>query len=142
MAAKSKARAAAKSAPAQSVVRSGAQSGMQSTVAPPGRRRLLRRFATGAKIAAVLLVGTLAIGVAGYRFIAGLGWLIAFHQASLLLSGMGPVVTDLSDAGRVFESLYSLFCGVMLLGSTGILFAPFIHHLLHKFHVEDSGDAK
>jgi hypothetical protein len=134
MAAKPKPRAAAKSAPAQSVVR--------AAVTPTGRRRLLRRFATGAKIAAVLLAGTLAVGVLGYHYIAKLDWLIGFHQASLLLSGMGPVVSDLSDAGRVFESLYSLFCGVMLLGSTGILFTPFIHHLLHKFHVEDSGDAK
>jgi hypothetical protein len=30
----------------------------------------------------------------------------------------------------------------MLLGSTGILFTPFIHRLLHAFHVEDSVNEK
>ena len=104
--------------------------------APP--RRLLHRFVSSAKVASYLLVGTLACGVLGYHAIAGLSWLISFHQASLLLAGMGPVVTDLGDAGRVFESLYALFCGVMLLGSTGILFTPLIHHFLHAFHVEDT----
>jgi hypothetical protein len=105
-------------------------------VAP--HRRLLRRLAKGAALASLLLFGTLACGILGYRYIAGQSWLIAFHQASLLLAGMGPVVTDLTDRGRVFESLYAMFCGVVLLGSTGILFAPFIHHVLHAFHVEDS----
>ncbi len=112
--------------------------GTAGGAAPAPRRRLLRRFVSSAKVAAYLLVGTLACGVLGYHAIAGLSWLISFHQASLLLAGMGPVVTDLSDAGRIFESLYALFCGVMLLGSTGILFTPLIHHFLHAFHVEDS----
>lgn len=106
------------------------------------RRRLLRRFISSAKVAAYLLLGTLLCGALGYRYIAHLSWLISFHQASLLLAGMGPVVTDLSDAGRVFESLYAMFCGVILLGSTGILFTPFIHHILHAFHVEDSDPGK
>jgi hypothetical protein len=102
-------------------------------------RKFLRRVISSAKVAAYLLAATLAGGTIGYHFIAGLTWLIAFHQASLLLSGMGPVETNLSDAGRLFESFYSIFCGVMLLGSTGILFTPVIHRILHAFHVEDTG---
>ena len=116
------------------------RSSTAATVGP--HRRFLSRVVSGAKVAALLLAGTLTCGVLGYHFIAHLTWLISFHQASLLLSGMGPVVTDLSNPGRVFESLYSLFCGVMLLGSTGILFTPFIHRLLHAFHVEDSVNDK
>lgn len=113
--------------------------GAQRAASPSApRRRLLRRFVTGAALAGALLVCTLLCGVLGYRFVAGLSWLLAFHQASLLLAGMGPVVTDLSDHGRVFESFYAMFCGVVLLGSTGILFTPLIHHFLHAFHVEDS----
>lgn len=102
-------------------------------------RKFLRRVLSSAKVAGYLLAATLCGGTLGYHFIAGLSWLISFHQASLLLSGMGPVVTDLSDAGRVFECFYSIFCGVMLLGSTGILFTPVIHRILHAFHVEDTG---
>jgi hypothetical protein len=102
-------------------------------------RKFLHRVLSNAKIAGYLLAATLCGGTLGYHFIAGLSWLISFHQASLLLSGMGPVETDLTDAGRLFESFYSIFCGVMLLGSTGILFTPVIHRILHAFHVEDAG---
>ncbi|HEY7904938.1 MAG TPA: hypothetical protein VIH36_15920 [Casimicrobiaceae bacterium] len=126
--------------PATDAKAAAPKSSAATTLAP--HRRFLSRVVSGAKVAALLLAGTLTCGVLGYHFIAHLSWLISFHQASLLLSGMGPVVTDLSDPGRVFESLYSLFCGVMLLGSTGILFTPFIHRLLHAFHVEDSVNEK
>jgi hypothetical protein len=85
---------------------------------------------------------TLAVGVIGYHTIARLSWLASFHQAALLLSGMGPVELTLNDAGRIFESIYALFCGVVLLGSTGILFAPVIHRLLHRYHIEDAAADK
>ncbi len=127
-----------------STVTKGAAAGKAGEGTPGAghRQRLLRRVISGGKVAAVLLVATLLCGVLGYRYIAQLSWLIAFHQASLLLAGMGPVVNNLSDSGRVFESLYAMFCGVMLLGSTGILFTPFIHHMLHAFHVEDTAEPK
>lgn len=107
-------------------------------VAP--RSRFYSRVGKVALISVSLVLGTLVIGGLGYRFIAGLSWVIAFHQAALLLSGMGPVETSLGTGGRIFESVYALFCGVILLGATGLLFAPFIHRMLHKFHVEDSGE--
>jgi hypothetical protein len=56
----------------------------------------------------------------------------------MLLSGMGPV--DLKIRGTlpvIFDSLYALFCGVMLLASTAVMFAPVIHRLLHRFHLEE-----
>ena len=30
--------------------------------------------------------------------------------------------------------------GIVLLGAAGILFAPVVHRLLHRFHVEDPHD--
>jgi hypothetical protein len=127
----------AKAAPAKDAAPRAASAADGGTLSP--HRKFLRRVISSAKVAAYLLAATLAGGTLGYHFIAGLSWLISFHQASLLLSGMGPVETNLSDAGRLFESLYSIFCGVMLLGSTGILFTPVIHRILHAFHVEDTG---
>lgn len=101
------------------------------------RDRFLWRVAWVAALAATLVAATLAAGVVGYHFIAKLSWLASFHQAALLLSGMGPVEPNLNDAGRAFESIYALFCGVVLLGATGILFSPVIHRLLHRYHIED-----
>jgi hypothetical protein len=100
----------------------------------------LSRVARAAGLSLALVAATLAAGVIGYRGIAGLRWVEAFQQAALLLSGMGPVVTDLNDAGRIFESFYALFCGVVLLGAAGVLFAPIVHRLLHRFHLEDADD--
>jgi hypothetical protein len=111
-----------------------------SQLAPRGR--FLSRIAWVAGLASVLVVITLAVGVVGYHFLAGLAWLVAFHEAALLLSGMGPVELALNDAGRIFESIYALFCGVVLLGATGILFSPVIHRLLHRYHIEDAAGDK
>jgi len=79
------------------------------------------------------------VGIIGYRLLEDLSWLDAFHQAAMLLSGMGPVVDMKTAAGKVFDGVYALFCGVILLASTGLLFAPVIHRLLHRFHIEDRG---
>jgi hypothetical protein len=110
---------------------------VSSQLAP--RSRFLSRVGFVATISLTLVASTLLIGTFGYRYIAHLSWVVSFHQAALLLSGMGPVETQLETPGRIFESIYALFCGIVLLGSTGLLFAPVIHRLLHKFHVEDAG---
>ena len=106
------------------------------------RDRFLSRVAWVAGLASMLVAITLAVGIVGYHFIAGLSWLVSFHEAALLLSGMGPVELNLNDAGRIFESIYALFCGVVLLGATGILFSPVIHRLLHRYHIEDAAADK
>ncbi|MET0203305.1 MAG: hypothetical protein ABWY07_00555 [Burkholderiales bacterium] len=114
-----------------------AAAAVSSRLAP--RSRFLSRVGFVAAISLALVGSTLLVGTLGYRYIAQLSWVVAFHQAALLLSGMGPVETQLDSPGRIFESIYALFCGIVLLGSTGLLFAPVIHRLLHKFHVEDTG---
>lgn len=116
----------------------------EPAMAPPTpglapRARFLSRIAIAGALAFILVAFTLVVGVVGYHYIAGLDWLPSFHQSSLLLSGMGPVELSLTNAGRVFESIYALFCGVILLGSVGLMFTPVIHRLLHRFHLEDSG---
>jgi hypothetical protein len=53
---------------------------------------------------------------------------------------MGPVVEIETVAGKLFDGIYAHFCGVVLLASTGLLFAPVLHRILHRFHIEDSRD--
>ena len=89
-----------------------------------------------------LIGGTLLIGTVGYHAIDDFSWLDAFHQSALLLSGMGPVKENTSVAGKLFDSFYALFCGVVLLGATGIMFTPVIHRILHRFHIEDARAGK
>ncbi|MGE5088135.1 MAG: hypothetical protein ACM3QY_03330 [Candidatus Levyibacteriota bacterium] len=104
----------------------------------PPRRRFLSRVRRAARYALSLVAVTLAIGMVGYHALEGLTWLDAFHQAAMLLSGMGPVVGVKTTAGKLFDGVYALFCGVILLAATGLMFAPVLHRLLHRFHIEDA----
>jgi hypothetical protein len=98
------------------------------------------RVAGAALLSLGLVAVTLAVGMAGYHWIESISWLDAFHQAAMLLSGMGPVVDVKTPAGKLFDGIYALFCGIVLLASTAILFAPIIHRVMHRFHLENAGD--
>ncbi|MFO1396953.1 MAG: hypothetical protein U1F48_07790 [Burkholderiales bacterium] len=102
--------------------------------------RFWRRMSRVALLAVALLAVTLVLGAVCYHLIAGLAWLPAVHQAALLLAGMGPVETQLNDAGRIFEIVYAILCGVMLIFATGLLLTPALHRLLHRYHLEDAAE--
>ncbi len=96
-------------------------------------RRLLRNFA-----AALALIGvSLAGGMAGYRYFEGMTWIDAFANAAMILSGMGPLGTLQTRGGKLFAGLYALYSGLVLVLATGIVFAPVVHRMLHRFHLED-----
>ena len=99
---------------------------------PRYHRRLLRHLGMGVG----LVGGSLGIGVLGYHFCGRLEWLDALVNASMILSGMGPVNELHSDAGKWFASFYALFSGVAFITSVGVMFAPVVHRFLHKFHLE------
>jgi len=69
----------------------------------------------------------LMIGVFGYHFLGPMSWLDALHNASMILSGMGPVVEVKLDSGKWFSSFYALFSGVAFITNIGILIAPMAH---------------
>ena len=54
----------------------------------------------------------------------------------MLLGGMGPVDPLSSMGGKLFASFYALFCGLVLIAATAILFAPVFHRFLHRFHMD------
>ena len=99
------------------------------------RRRQLSSAAAGGAVLGV----SLAVGVTGYHWFGGLAWLDALVNASMILGGMGPVDPITRPDGKVFASVYALYSGVALLTSVGIILAPGVHRILHKFHVEMEG---
>jgi hypothetical protein len=101
------------------------------------RKEYYRRIANHAALGFLVLAGSLGIGMAGYHFFEQLPWIDAFVNAAMILSGMGPVATLQTDAGKIFAGCYALFSGITLIGILGIIFAPVIHRFLHKFHLED-----
>ena len=104
------------------------------------RRVFYSRVRRAASYALGLVALTLAAGMVGYRVFETMSWLDAFHQAALVLSGVGAATEITSASGKLFDGVYALFCGVVLLAATGILFAPVLHRLLHRFHLEDARD--
>ena len=71
--------------------------------------------------AVVMLGAAVGIGTYGYHATARLGWLDAFLNASMILSGMGPVDRLESSTAKVFASLDALFSGLMFLGIAGVV---------------------
>ena len=85
------------------------------------------------------LIGlSLWAGMAGYHFYEGLPWLDAFLNASMILSGMGPLAQPQTVNGKLFAGMYALYSGFVVIFASGIIFAPVIHRTLHRFHIERS----
>lgn len=99
-----------------------------------------RRQVTYVLIASVIVAVSLAIGTAGYHLTEGLPWLDAFLNASMILTGMGPVDRLHSASGKLFAAFYALYAGVVFLVSVGIVSAPIVHRFLHRFHLEMEED--
>ncbi|HVU81439.1 MAG TPA: hypothetical protein VHD89_05475 [Rhodanobacteraceae bacterium] len=102
----------------------------------PWRLFLLRRVGKTAAAATAVIAISLVLGMLGYRLAEGMGWLDAFLNASMILGGMGPVDPMHSAAGKLFAGIYALYSGLVLVGTAGLLLAPFVHRLLHRFHLE------
>jgi hypothetical protein len=97
---------------------------------------LLHRVGKTVATAAAVIAISLILGMLGYRLTEGMGWLEAFLNASMILGGMGPVDPMHSAAGKLFAGVYALYSGLVLVGTAGLLLAPFMHRLLHRFHLE------
>ena len=100
-------------------------------------RRFVRRMLVCAVLAATLILLALGLGMAGYHYFAGLGWIDALLNASMILTGMGPVAPLSSDGAKIFASAYALFSGLIFISLMGLLLLPVVHRVLHKFHLSD-----
>lgn len=99
-----------------------------------------KRIAGNLLRVSVILAITLIIGTIGYHCATNpfTPWLDAFHNSSMILSGMGPIIVDhFTTGGKIFSSLYALFSGIVFVGAMGFVLAPGIHRIFHKLHIEE-----
>ena len=101
---------------------------------PLTRARFLRRLALHVAGAGVLLMGSIVLGMIGYASFENLAWRDAFLNSAMLLGGMGPVDAPKTDGGKVFAGLYALYAGLVFIVVAGIVSAPVLHRVLHRFH--------
>ena len=100
------------------------------------RQKYIRRVARHGIFAFALIFVSLGIGIIGYHFLEGLGWIDATVNAAMILGGMGPVNALHTNAGKIFAAAYALFSGIIFLAAVAVLFAPVFHRFLHKFHLD------
>lgn len=79
----------------------------------------------------------MALGVFGYHYLANLSWIDSFYNASMILTGMGPVNKLETDTAKLFSSFYALFSGIVFLTTVAIFIAPIAHRILVKLHLND-----
>ena len=95
-------------------------------------RRLARHF-----LASALLVGgSLLGGMAGYRYFEGMSWIDAYANATMILSGMGPLAQLETFGGKLFAGSYALYSGLAVIVAMSIILGPVLHRLLHSFHLQ------
>ena len=99
-------------------------------------RHYLAHWLRSLAVAVCILLPSLGLGVLGYHFIGQLHWIDALLNASMILTGMGPVDPMQSAGAKLFASFYALFSGIVFITSAGVLLAPVVHRVLHRFHLE------
>jgi len=101
------------------------------------RARFIRRLVKSLAVAFLILSMALVIGVVGYHYLAGLPWIDALLNASMILTGMGPVDPLRGNGAKLFATAYALFSGLVFITTMTIALAPVFHRVLHKFHVDE-----
>jgi hypothetical protein len=105
------------------------------------RRVFLSRVFRSIALAAVIVGAWLVIGILGYHWLGRLGWVDAILNASMILSGMGPIDPLPGDAAKLFASAYAILSGVVFLSTSAILVAPVVHRMMHYFHLQNKPEA-
>ena len=107
-------------------------------LAPP--KVFARRLAASCAAGLGLVLVSLGAGMAGYHGYEGIPWIDAFLNASMILSGMGPLMQPVTTGGKLFAGLYALYSGLAVLVIAAVIFGPIVHRFLHRFHIEAEGD--
>ena len=105
-------------------------------------RIFLSRLGRSIGVSIAIVVFSLILGGLGYHYFGDLPWVDAFLNASMILTGMGPVDPMRSTGGKVFATLYALYSGIAFLTMMAVVLAPVLHRFLHKFHLEDEDESK
>jgi hypothetical protein len=91
----------------------------------------------GSLLTAILLIAvSLGMGVWGYHTFEGMSYIDAFANASMILSGMGPLTPMATSEGKIFAGIYALYSGFALLTVTAVTLAPVVHRFLHRLHID------
>lgn len=95
------------------------------------------RLARNGVFALLTVALSLALGTWGYAHYEHMALIDAFANASMILSGMGPLGPLSTVGGKLFASFYAIVSGLLLFAIAGLMLAPVYHRILHRFHVDE-----
>ncbi|MFN5417148.1 MAG: hypothetical protein ACK5B9_08840 [Flavobacteriia bacterium] len=104
------------------------------------KKKFARRLVKYLIFCSILIIISLAIGIFGYHYLADLSWIDSFYNASMILTGMGPVNRLETDTAKMFSSFYALFSGIAFLTTVAIFISPIAHRILILLHLNDIED--
>jgi hypothetical protein len=101
------------------------------------RPRFIVRLLGHLAVSLLLVALSLGLGIWGYAHFESLSVLDAFLNAAMLLGGMGPIHSPVTDAGKFFAGCYALYAGLVFIVLVALILTPILHRVLHHFHWGD-----
>jgi hypothetical protein len=98
----------------------------------------IRRFLRNLVIGSAVMLFSLGLGMLGYSHFEKMNWIDAYINASMILSGMGPVDVLHTEGGKLFAGTYALFSGSIFLVVIAVIIAPVFHRFMQKFQINDT----
>ena len=102
----------------------------------PPKKHFYNKLFINLIIALFLIFISLGVGVLGYHHYMHLGFYDSLINASMILSGMGPVDHADTNGAKLFASIYAIYSGIAFISSMAFLFVPIVHRFLHKMHLD------
>lgn len=93
-------------------------------------------------IGMLLLFVSLGVGMLGFNHYLNVSWTDSFLNASMILTGMGPIHECETDAGKIFAGIYALYSGIIFLSIVGIMLIPIFHKYIQKLNIENQSTIK
>jgi len=100
-------------------------------------RHFTHRLVVHVLYALLVMAATVVMGVAAHIWLEPIDWHDAVLNTALIVGGIGPYIVPETAVGKLFFSLYSMFVGLVFMGTLGIILAPLAHRIIHKFHLDD-----
>lgn len=94
------------------------------------------RLLSHALIAALVVIGSVVVGMFGFVYFEQMAWHDAFLHAIFLLGGLGTLSMPASISGKIFLAVYGLYASLVFVTALGIVFAPIAHRMAHSFHLD------
>lgn len=100
------------------------------------RGRFVQRVASHSFFVIGIMALSVIVGVIGFIVLENKELEDAILHSSYMLSGFGLIEMPISTGGKLFAGLFGLYASVFFLAAFSIIFAPIVHRILHKLHLD------